>query len=107
MALKIPKRQLKGRVTVDSDEFVWEIFREPRWSSQDGLLGLTLSIRLVDHPRELILELPNTFFKKHIAFHDQRPKITDAQIVEGIRAAIAAGFKPASRGKLFSFCLVV
>ena len=106
MALKLAKRQLKGRVIVDGDEYDWEIFREPRWSSQEGLLGLTLSITMVDHPRTLLLEFPNTFFKKHIAFHDQRPKISAAQIIAGIETAIAGGYRPRSRGKAYAFSLM-
>ena len=103
MASKLAKRQLTGRVTVDGDEFEWEVYREPRWSSQEGLMGLTLSVTMVDHARELLLEFPNDLTKKYVGFFDQRPKIVPANIVHGIRTAIAAGYKPASRGKAFSF----
>ena len=104
MASKLAKRQLTGRVTVDGDDYDWEVYREPRWSSQEGLMGLTLSVTMVDHAHELLLEFPNNLTKKHIGFYDQRPKIVVANIVEGIKAAIAVGYRPSSRGKPFSFC---
>ena len=105
MATRLAKRQITGRVTVDGDEYEWEVFREPRWSSQEGLLGLTLSIKLVDHPRELLLEIPNNLTKKHVGFYNQRPKIVVASIIQGIEAAIAAGYRPTSRGKAFAFSM--
>ena len=105
MASKLAKRQLTGRVTVDGDDYDWEVYREPRWSSQEGLMGLTLSVTMVDHARELLLEFPNNLTKKHVGFYDQRPKIVVAHIVQGIQAALAAGYKPTSRGKAFTFCL--
>jgi hypothetical protein len=98
------KRSLDGTVIVEGISLAWRLISEPQWTTEDGLLGLRLSVRMREGShRELILEFP--FPKKTtgngLPQFPQRPKFTEQAVEHGIRQAIIAGWEPESRGKAF------
>ncbi|MGA9528381.1 MAG: hypothetical protein WBS24_09715 [Terriglobales bacterium] len=100
------KRSLEGLITVDRILFMWRLLNEPLWSSEDGYIGLRISVQTEDgRHRELIVEypFPKKFTGVGLPQLPQRPKLSEKAIETGIRQAIAAGWEPDSRGKTFHF----
>lgn len=100
------KRTRAGLIDVDGDCLCWELISEPQWTTEDGLRGLRISVRLEDgHHRELLLEYP--FPKKKCGVGvpqlPQRPQFSVKAIETAVLHAIAAGWNPNSRGKRFVF----
>lgn len=91
-------RNQAGIVEVDGYQYAWELQREPQRSDLDGWKGMTISLLQVDTQRGAILEFPPP---KRLLKGLQRGRlqIDDATIVRGVRAALLAGWEPASRGK--------
>jgi hypothetical protein len=90
-------------IVVDGYALSWTVQRMPVWGDRDGYKGLALSIQRTDATRrELILEYPFLGAKTNGHLPD-RPKVPQKTIEEDIRAAMAAGWDPDSRGKLFAF----
>jgi|GEM_PF-438045 len=99
------KRSLEGLLTIDGFDFAWQLISEPQWTTS-GLKGLCISLQLQDgHHRELILEYPFPKKTNGIGLPQipQRPKFSLKTIEANVRQAIAAGWKPQSRGKTFVF----
>lgn len=94
-------RNLTGTVQIDGEKFEWQLQREAQWSA-DGWKGMTVSLRQKDAQREALLEFP---LPKRLLEGSQkgRPQINDAIASRGIRAALSAGWDPASRGKTMVF----
>ena len=105
MSSKLTKRQLAGQVIVDDVGYTWQLDREPRASSSDGVLGVAITVMAIDGARNLLLELPNPKSSRNRVMYHRRPKITPIEIETGIRAALLSGWKPFSRGKVFRFRL--
>ena len=96
-------RSLCGTVQVDGLNYVWELQREPSWS-EDEWIGMTISLREEGSQREALLEFPPP---KRLLQGLQRGRlqINDALVMRGVRAALAAGWEPASRGKTMWFAV--
>lgn len=94
-------RNLSGIVIVDGAKYEWELQREPQWSD-DGWKGMTISLLQADMQRGALLEFPPP---KRLLKGLQRGRlqINDAMISRGVRAALLAGWEPASRGKPMVF----
>jgi len=93
---------LAGIVDVDGFKYEWELRREPQWSDIDGWKGMTVALLQKDTQRGALLEFPPP---KRLLKGLQRGRlqINDAIISRGVRAALAAGWEPASRGKPMVF----
>jgi len=94
-------RSLAGTVDIDGLKYEWELQREPQFTA-DGWKGMTVSLRQVDTQREALLEFPTP--KRLLkGLPKGRSQINDAIATRGIRAALSAGWEPASRGKPMVF----
>lgn len=75
-----------------------KLLSEPQLSSSDGWKGMTISLRQKDMPCEAVLEFPTP--KRLLkGLPKGRLHINDAIALRGVRAALSAGWDPASRGK--------
>lgn len=93
---------LGGTVEIDGLKFDWALQSEPQLSSGDGWKGMTVSLRQHDMPREAVLEFPTP--KRLLrGLPKGRTHINDAIALRGVRAALLAGWDPASRGKTMIF----
>jgi hypothetical protein len=97
-------RTLQGTVTVDDVDYDWSLQREPQWSTDQGYKGMAVAVQLAASPaRQAVLEFPfPRWSARKSTPHRQRPQVQRAQLEEGIRAALAAGWDPASKGKPFT-----
>lgn len=87
-----------GTVQIDGVKYDWELLTEPQLSSSEGWKGMTVSLRQKDMPREAVLEFPTP--KRLLkGLPKGRLQINDAIVSRGVRAALSAGWDPASRGK--------
>lgn len=95
-------RNLTGIVDVDGHTYEWQLQREPQWSDAGGWRGMTISLLQKDMQREALLEFPPP---KRLLKGLQRGRlqINDAIVSRGVRAALLAGWEPASRGKPMVF----
>jgi hypothetical protein len=91
-------RDLAGTIEVDGLHYEWAVQREPQWCTVDGWRGMTVMIRLRDSQREAILEFP-TPPARQLRARAPRPQVNRRIVENGVRAALAAGWDPASRGK--------
>jgi hypothetical protein len=94
----LPTHRLAGTVLIDGATYEWELRREPQWSEIEGWQGMTVALQQQGAQREALLEFPPP---KRLLKGLQRGRlqINDAIVARGIRAAIAAGWEPESRGK--------
>jgi len=104
------KRTMEGLIVVDGSSLKWQLVSEPMWSSEDGCIGLRISVKTEDaRHRELILEYP--FPKKTTGVGapqlPQRPKVSVRTIEADVRQAIVSGWDPTSRRKTLRFPCVV
>ena len=94
-------------ITVDGIELRWHLHAEPQITSEFGPKGRRYSIRAAEGTkRELILEFAfpkETTKRKPVS--PQSAKIFPNILEDGIRQAIEAGWRPYSRGRVFSFRL--
>ena len=94
-------RSLAGTVDIDGLKYEWELQREPQFTA-DGWKGMTVSLRQMDTQREALLEFPTP--KRLLkGLPKGRSQINDAFAARGVRAALSAGWEPASRGKPMVF----
>ncbi|WP_395335388.1 hypothetical protein WBP06_26020 [Novosphingobium sp. BL-8H] len=91
-----------GIVEVDGLQYEWELRSEPQWGDADGWRGMTIALLQKHTQRGALLEFPPP---KRLLKGMQRGRlqISDAVISRGIRAALAAGWEPTSRGKPMVF----
>lgn len=93
-------RDLSGTVEVDGSPYEWAVQREPQWCTVDGWRGITILLRLSGGQREAILEFPMPSARRSKVQPQLRRPQVNARIIEnGVRAALAAGWQPVSRGK--------
>ncbi|MBU0774834.1 MAG: hypothetical protein KKH54_06515 [Alphaproteobacteria bacterium] len=104
--MRTPMHNLSGTVSVDGDIYEWELRREPQWSDAEGWKGMTIALSQQDCQRGAVLEFPPP---KRLLKGLQRGRlqINDAIVTRGIRAALLAGWEPASRGKPMIFTVDV
>lgn len=92
------KRDLSGTVDIDGRFYEWSVQREPQWCTADGWRGMVVSVRLAGGQREALLEFPMPK-SGNGSQHRRRPPINDTIAANGVRAALASGWEPMSRGK--------
>jgi hypothetical protein len=101
--MKPRKRQAAGKVVIDGNEIEWELRREAHYSSFEGYKGMTFSVRAVSDTartfKELILEFP--FPERKPGKPLEKERIFPEKIEAAIREAIAGGWQPTSRGRVF------
>ena len=95
-------RNLAGTVEIDGEKYDWHLQREPQWSTDEGWRGMTVSLRQKDMQREAVMEFPAP---KRLTqgLPKGRTHLNDAIAMRCVRAALAAGWDPASRGKPVNF----
>ncbi len=94
--------KLAGTVEVDGQHYDWELRSEPQWAESEGWKGMTVALVLKQAQREALLEFPPP---KRLLKGLQRGRlqISNATVARGVRAALLAGWEPASRGKPMVF----
>lgn len=94
--------RLAGSVEVDGFRYEWELRSEPQWGESEGWKGMMIALLQKDTQRGALLEFPPP---KRLLRGLQRGRlqISDAIVARGIRAALVAGWEPASRGKPMVF----
>ena len=94
-------------VTVDGVRYEWWIHRRPTWCTGEGWKGLALAVQPAEFPaRKLFLEFPPEL-DTHISSQKRpRPSVSERRLTESIRAALAAGWEPSSRGRPFVYEVV-
>ena len=99
------KKQTTAPITVDGHELAWTVLRDTQWSSRDDYQGITISVRQIGpERRELLLKYPFLGARPNGKWHiPEKLKITQQIVEAGIREAIEAGWKPNSRGKVFTW----
>ena len=91
-------RSSSGTVEVDGFKYDWHLQREPQWSDDEGWKGMSISLLQEDAQRAAILEFPAP--KRLLkGLPRGRLQLDDPTISRGVRAALAAGWEPMSRGK--------
>lgn len=94
------KRELTGTLEVDGYPLRWTLKSEQIWSANGDHVGLRLSVERTDeNHRELILEYP---FQELSGGRTARPDVNVHRLADDVRAAIAEGWKPKSRGRPFT-----
>lgn len=93
-------RSLNGTIEVEGHQYLWELRREPQWCTVDGWKGMAIALRRVDAQREAILQfaMPSSRRSK-LQPQLRRPQVNPRILENGVRAALAANWDPASRGK--------
>ena len=91
-------RDKADTVELEGLSYPWSVLREPQWCTADGWRGMLVSVRQVGAQREALLEIPMPM-SGNGSQHRRRPTINNAIAANGVRAALAAGWEPASRGK--------
>jgi hypothetical protein len=98
------KRAMEATATVAGHEIHWVLRSEAQWTPDGGFKGVTFSVHLADMKhRELILEFPYPQAKVKGYQFPPRPKIFPEKVEAAIGQAIAAGWRPTSRGRPFIF----
>ena len=94
--------KLSGSVEIDGLPYEWELRSEPQWNESEGWKGMTVALLRKHTQRGAMLEFPPP---KRLLKGMQRGRlqISDAIVSRGIRAALQAGWEPASRGKPMVF----
>lgn len=91
-------RSTAGTVDVDGVAYDWRLQREPHLSDDEGWKGMTISLLQRDAKREALLEFPAP--KRLLqGLPRGRLQLDDATISRCVRAAVAAGWDPTSRGR--------
>jgi hypothetical protein len=69
----------------------------------DGWQGMLVAVALEDHDgRKALLQFPHPkSVTRRSTPQRQRPQVQRGQLADGIRAALASGWEPETRGKAF------
>src|SRR5687767_7793687 len=95
----IHARCLSGSITIDGQEYQWELRREPHWCTVDGWKGMTIALRQKDAQREALLQFPMPSSRRSkLQPQLRRPQVNPRIIENGVRAALVAGWDPNTRG---------
>ncbi len=90
--------KLAGSVDVDGAQYEWELRNEPQLTETMGWKGMTLSLLQKGMQRSALIEFPPP--KRLLkGLPPSRLQVSDAIVSRGIRAALLAGWEPASRGR--------
>ncbi|HXC56021.1 MAG TPA: hypothetical protein VNU97_12060 [Rhizomicrobium sp.] len=106
--MKARKRSADGTFVIDGTELHWSLLREAQYTTSDGYKGMAFTVRAEPDAgsnrtfRELILEFP--FPKRKFRFaHQEKERISPRAVEAGIRQAMAAGWDPVSRGRVWAY----
>jgi hypothetical protein len=91
------------KLTIDGDDYFWKVRHGWLVDSGVGMKGISISVwRLPGSTRELVIDFPFSVFGLN-----RSPKRTDliAALEPAIKAGMAAGWRPDSRGRTFRFKL--
>ena len=93
-------RDLAGTIEVDGLKYDWSVQRESQWCTVDGWKGMNVAVRLRNAQREAILAFPMPSTRRSkLQPQLRRPQVNQRIIENGVRAALSAGWEPASRGR--------
>jgi len=93
-----------GTVQVEGVEYRWSLYRQPRWTSTRGLVGMAILVEVMNAGRRpLLLEFPIDPTRHGDMPQHQRFRVSNRRLVECVQSAIHAGWDPNSRGKRFVF----
>lgn len=95
-------RDMSGTVEIDGAKYDWQLLSEPSLTDGRGWKGMTVSLREHDMPREAIVEFPAPKSLMR-GLPKRRTHLNDTIVGRCVRAALAAGWDPASRGKTVYF----
>lgn len=91
-----------GTVIVDGASYDWHLQREPHQSDDEGWKGMTIALLQCDAPRAAWVQFPPP--KRLLrGLPRGRLQLDNATISRCVRAALAAGWEPTSRGKPVMF----
>jgi hypothetical protein len=91
-----------GAVQVDGVLYDWRLQQEPHLSDDEGWKGMTISLLQHDARREALVEFPPP--KRLLkGLPRGRLQLDDATIARCVRASLAAGWEPMTRGKPVRF----
>jgi hypothetical protein len=103
------KRSIQAAVAIDGFSLVWHLHREQQWTDDGELRGVAIHVRAAEGVRrELHLEYPGVIAQQKAGFvkaDPGRPTIVASRVEAHIRAALAEGWDPASRGKPFIYAV--
>ena len=99
----MPKsRSNAGSIDVDGITYDWHLQREPHLSDDEGWKGMAISLLQHGGKRQALLEFPPP--KRLLkGLPRGRLQLDNATISRCVRAAMSAGWEPASRGKPMVF----
>jgi hypothetical protein len=93
------------KVTIEGDDYFWQVRHSSLLDSGIGMKGISISVwRQPGSTRELVIDFPFSVFGLN-----RSPKRADliAALIPAVKAGIAAGWRPDSRGHTFRFKLPV
>jgi hypothetical protein len=94
------KRDLGGTIVVDGPEFDWELTREPQLCTADGWQGLLIGVCCAKGGREALLQFPMPKgTAQRTRGYRHRPQVQRAELEEGIRKALSAGWEGSLRAR--------
>ncbi len=101
--MKPRNRQASGKYAVDGVDLEWSLLREAHYSSSEGHKGMVFTVRAVSDTartfKELQLEFPPPRHKP--GRHQEKERILPQTIEAAIRQAVAGGWDPVSRGRVY------
>ncbi|WP_230480767.1 hypothetical protein [Sphingomonas sp. Leaf21] len=87
-----------GTVKVDGISYDWHLQREPHLSDDEGWKGMAIALQQQDAKRSALVEFPAP--KRLLRGSPRgRLQLDDATMMRCVRAALAAGWEPESRGR--------
>jgi hypothetical protein len=93
-----------GTVQANGVDYLWSVYRQPRWTGDHVLLGLAILVKPVKGSgRELVLEFSIDSTRHGEMPQLQRLRVPNRRLIECIQNALDAGWDPDSRGKGFFF----
>lgn len=94
------KQGSEFEIEVDGEPYVWRLHRQPGWSSDAAARhGMALAVRHKEAQREAVVEFPAGPQPRYGAPQLKASQIAQELVAKAITSAIAAGWKPLSRGK--------
>ena len=95
-------RDLKGVVTVDGEDYAWEVRRQPLRTTGNEWQGIGIALKMVDFQREAIVQFPMAM-RSNGTPNFERQRINVDAVKNAVASAMAAGWDPTSRGKVMVF----
>ncbi|MES2391568.1 MAG: hypothetical protein V4555_08000 [Acidobacteriota bacterium] len=95
---------MDGLIEMNGMKLVWRLISEPQFTSEDGYRGICISVVAKDgRHRELELQfpMPDKTTGNTMPQLPQRPKFSEKDVEAGVIDAIASGWDPESRGKVY------